>query len=143
MSDIWWTAPAEAHNKNTVLVTGRDDIDRFRNNGKYIYRVEITWKYNGNGMPHDQEAELMEKATDALIAAFAKDKIAVMTGIYTGDGQRDWIFYTKNLAIFNNVLNKALEPLPPLPVTIDAFADPQWEEYTQMRNDTYIPPSND
>ena len=42
MSDIWWTAPTEAENGNTILVTGRDDVDRFRASGKHVYRVEVT-----------------------------------------------------------------------------------------------------
>lgn len=35
-----------------------------------------------------------------------------MTGIYTGDGERNWIFYTLSLPIFGSKLNEALAPLP-------------------------------
>lgn len=143
MENIWWTAPTEAENGSLILVTGRDDIDKYRESGKYIYRVEIFWKYANSGMPSDSDGQLMEQATDALHEALRHNKIAVMTGIYTGDGQRDWILYTKNLAIFNKVLNQALEPLPTLPLLIEAYADPDWEEYSRMRSDTYIPPSDD
>lgn len=143
MSDIWWTAPTEAENGNTILVTGRDDVDRFRASGKHVYRVEVTWRYDGGGMPGRAEAELMEQATDALQAALRRDKVAVMTGIYTGDGQRDWVFYTKSLPVFNTILNRALADLPALPIVIEAYSDPDWAEYSEMRSATYIPPSDD
>ncbi|MDE5790506.1 MAG: DUF695 domain-containing protein [Muribaculaceae bacterium] len=141
MKERWWTAPTESESGATVLVTGRDCMDEVIAGGKYIYRVTVSWDYNRlpNGMPEDADARLMEKATDALQSAFKKDKVAYMTGIYTGDGRRDWIFYTKNLNIFNKVFNKALEELDTMPLAIEAEADPEWEEYKEMREISYIP----
>lgn len=124
-----------------MIVSGRDDIGKFRDSGKYIYRIDVTWRYNAlpDGMPEDADAQLMEQATDALQSAFSKDKVGVMTGIYTGDGRRDWVFYTKNLKIFSLVFNKALEPLDSMPLEIEAAEDAGWEEYGEMREMTYVP----
>lgn len=140
-TDKWWSYPAEGESGKTVIVTGRDQIDEYRECGKYIYRIDVTWNYSAlaDGMPEDDDARLMEEATDALMEAFKKDRVAVMTGIYTGDGRRDWVFYTKNLRIFQTVFNKALEPLPALPIVIDAEEDAGWEEYLNMREQTYVP----
>lgn len=140
-TDKWWTYPAEADSGKTIIVTGRDLIDQFRESGKYIYRITVSWDYNAlpDGMPEDEDAILMEKATDSLMQAFKKDQVAVLTGIYTGDGRRDWIFYTKNLKIFSIVFNKALEELPTIPIVIDAEEDATWEEYLNMREATYVP----
>ena len=137
----WWSFPAEGENGKTVIVTGRDDIDHFRLNGKYIYRIDVSWNYNAlnNGMPEDEEAKMMEQVTDLLLDAFKKDQVAVMTGIYTGEGRRDWVFYCKNLAIFNKVFNKALENLPTIPFLIEAEEDKDWSEYLDMREATYVP----
>lgn len=140
-TDKWWTYPAEAESGKTIIVTGRDCIDDFRDSGKYNYRITVSWDYNAlpDGMPEDEDARLMEEATDALLEAFKKDRVAVMTGIYTGDGRRDWVLYTKNLKIFSLVFNKALEPLPTIPIVIDAEEDASWEEYLDMREHTYVP----
>lgn len=137
----WWSAPTEAETGATVIVTGRDYLDEVIEKGKYIYRVDVAWEYEPGrgGMPGDADAELMEKATDALQAAFRKDKIAYMTGIYTGDGRRDWIFYTRNLNIFNKVFNLALADLDQMPLLIEAEEDPEWKEYAEMREISYIP----
>lgn len=140
-SDKWWTYPAESENGKTVIVTGHDDIDAFRESGKYIYRIDVSWNYNSlpDGMPEDEDARLMEQVTDRFLSELKKDKVAVMTGIYTGDGRRDWIFYTKNLGIFNKVFNKSLEELPTIPFLIEAEEDRDWEEYLHMRDETYVP----
>lgn len=140
-TDKWWTYPADAESGKTIIVTGRDAIDHFRESGKYIYRIDVVWKYNSlpNGMPEDEDAQMMEEVTDALLKAFKKDTVAVITGIYTGDGERDWVFYTKNLHIFSIVFNKALEELPTIPFVIEASEDKDWEEYQEMKDQTYVP----
>lgn len=140
-SDIWWTAPTEAESGRTVIVTGRDRVEPWKDSGRYTARVDVSWRYQSrpDGMPEDDDARLMEQATDALKEAFRKENCAIMTGIYTGDGERDWVFYVRNLRAFGIVFNKALEELPTIPMLIEAADDPQWEEYADMRSMTYIP----
>lgn len=128
----WWTAPAEAPDGQTVMVTGRRDVNRFRSNPRFRIRVEIAWQYAPEGMPADSDAEIMGVATDAFDAVLAADPVAVMTGIYTGAGERTWVFYTLSTNIFNKKLNEALAPLPLLPLQITAENDPDWEEYDEM-----------
>ncbi len=130
----WWTAPAESLDGRLIMVTGRRDIDRFRSNPKFKTRVEVTWRYSGepSGMPDTATAELMEQATERLQRAFDKDPVAVMTGIYTGDDERNWVFYTLSLPIFGRKLNEALDDMPVLPLEISAESDPDWEEYDEM-----------
>lgn len=141
LTDKWWSAPTEADNGKTIIVTGRDDMEEAIASGKYKYRIDVSWDYNAlpDGMPEEEESKLMEQVTDALLSAFKKDKVAIITGIYTGDGRRDWIFYCMNLFIFSKVFNKALESLPLVPFVIEASEDADWEEYRRMRDLTYIP----
>lgn len=141
ISDTWWTSPQEGEHGNLVMVTGHDGLDEVIASGKYIYRIDVHWKYDAatNGMPSDDDAELMEKITDALTKAFKADKVAVITGIYTGDGERTWVLYTKNLKVFGIVFNRALQELPTVPLVIDASSDPNWDEYKEMRDISYIP----
>ena len=55
-----------------------------------------------------------------------------MTGIFTGNGQRDWIFYTLSTHIFGRKLNEALSDLPLLPLSVYCENDPDWQEYDEM-----------
>lgn len=140
LTDEWWTCPAEADNGSLVMVTGRRDMEQVIASGKYSYRVEITWKYEPDetGMPDEATSMLMEEVQNALQADFMKDPIAVLTGIYTGNGERNWVFYTMNLRIFDRKLNEDLAQFERLPLEIYVENDPDWAEYREMRESTEI-----
>ena len=134
ISDDWWTAPAEGENGNLILVTGRRSMDEIISTGHYRYRVEVTWHYDGDDrmLPTYDDSKLMEQVTDALNESFNKDPVAILTGIYTGDGQRNWVFYTRSLHIFQRKFNEALAAIPALPLEFEAEEDPDWQEYREM-----------
>lgn len=125
-----------------MIVTGRDYMDDVIASGKYPYLICVSWSYNSlpDGMPDDMDAELMGRVNDALQAKFSKDKAAYMVAIFTGEGKRDWLFYTKSLPIFNKIFNAALADIEEtVPFEIEAREDAEWEEYKEMREMSYIP----
>lgn len=131
----WWTAPALSDDDRDILVSGRRDIDAFRRNPRFKIRIEITWRYDESataGMPSEADAEIMGRATDNLNEVLDADPVAVMTGVFTGAGERTWVFYTLSTNIFQKKLNEALAPLPLLPLEITAENDPDWEAYDEM-----------
>lgn len=114
--------------------TVKTGVEKFKSNPRFRFRVEVSWSYSQarSGMPDEETSELMEKVQEALEASFKKDPVAVLTGVYTGEGVRDLVFYTLSLHIFQRKFNEILAPFPPLPLTFEADEDPQWEEYTSM-----------
>lgn len=118
--DTWWTAPTESESGALIMVTGRKNVEKFRLNPKFKIRIEVTWKYSPepDGMPDKETSEEMERVQSALTACFDKDPVAVLTGIYTGDGERNWVFYSLSTNIFGRKLNEALADFPVLPLTI-------------------------
>lgn len=140
LSDVWWTCPAEADNGKLIMVTGRADMEGVMATGKYNTRVEISWKYEGDkdGMPDVATSSLMEEVQDALQADFMKDPVAVLTGIYTGNGERNWVFYTMSVKIFERKLNEDLAKFELLPLSLYVENDPEWNEYHEMREATEI-----
>lgn len=134
-SQVWWTAPAQSESGRLIMVTCRNDVSRFRGNSKFSIRIEVTWRYHGDsaGMPDLECSSLMEKVQEALTAAFQKDPVAVLTGIMTGDDERNWVFYTLSTNIFGRKLNEALADFPQLPIEIYCENDPQWLAYDEMR----------
>lgn len=132
----------EGEGGKTVIVTGRDYLDKIRTSGKFPNLVRVGWRYNRlpDGFPDETDAELMGRVNDALEAAFRKDKTAYLVAIYTGEGRRDWLFYAGSLPIFGKVFNRALADIEEtVPFEIEAQADPEWSEYDEMRAMTYIP----
>lgn len=130
----WWTAPAESEDGQLIMVTGRSGLEQVKATGVFVYRIEVNWAYkpDDNGMPDYATSRLMEQVTDALEAEFSKDPVAVNTGIYTGAGERNWVFYCRSLHIFQRKINTILAPFETLPLTFHAEEDPEWAEYAEM-----------
>lgn len=145
ITDEWWTSPTESDNGKLIMVTGRADMDNVRATGKYNIRVEISWHYQGDksGMPDLPTSTVMEGVTDALAEVFRKDPVAAMTGIYTGDNERNWVFYTCSLHIFEKKINEALAPFDLLPIKIYSENDPEWLEYQEMKEASEISADED
>lgn len=135
LTDKWFTAISENEDGSYTFISGRSDIDAFINSKKMKQRMEVTWRYEADekGMPKiDKEAMIMEEVENRLRTAMEKDKLAILTGIYTGQGKREWIFITRNLNAFGERLNDALCGLPQLPIEIYAEDDPDNEEYKNL-----------
>ena len=135
LSDKWFDAIAENEDGTFTYISGRKDIDNFINSKKMKERIEVTWSYEKDerGVPaNDKEAEIMEAVQDRLQHAMEKDKLAILTGVYTGGGKREWIFIARNTQAFGERLNEALAGLPQLPISIYAEMDPDNEEYKEM-----------
>lgn len=135
LTDKWFTALSENEDGTYTFISGRSDIEEFINSGKLKERLEVKWTYEADakGMPAiDKEAQIMEAVEERLRTAVEKDKLGILTGIYTGQGKREWIFITRNTAAFGERLNDALAGLPQLPIEIYAEQDPDNEEYKAL-----------
>ena len=74
-----------------------------------------------------------EAVEEALRKAMEKKyKLAILTGVYTGGGEKVWVFYTRTVRVFGERLNEALAPFELLPISIYTEMDPDWEEYKDM-----------
>lgn len=134
LTDEWFSAISEAENGQLVIITGRDNLHAFMRSGKFNDRVEIRWKYVADevGMPVMEDAKRMELMEEALRSAVEKNKLAIMTAVYTGGGEKSWVFYTRTSAVFFQTLNEALSSFELFPLELFAEKDPDWEEYQDM-----------
>lgn len=134
LSNEWFTALSENETGQLVTVSGRDELSEFVQSGKFKERVEITWKYEGDekGMPSESLAEQMEEVQETLRKAMEKDKLSILTGVYTGGEEKIWIFYTRTVRVFGERLNEALASFDLLPISIYTEVDMAWEEYLDM-----------
>lgn len=127
----WVCAPFESNESHRMILGAcRLDVDKFRKKGKMVYRLVVGWAYDKQSdLPDEELSTQMELVQERLEKAFKKDPVAVLTEVYTGDGLREWVFYTASLHIFQKKINEALADLPPYPLTFSAEEDPHWEEY--------------
>lgn len=133
--DDWTTIPTCDDDGNTIIVTANLDVAKFRSREKYNIRVEITLPYTPSGslgFPDEETAVMMEQITESFQKNLKGKNTAILTGIYTGASERNWVFYTFSTEIFNRFLNYSLSALPLLPLRIYAENDPTWAEYDEM-----------
>lgn len=134
LSDKWFTALSENEKGDLITIYGREELEEFVTSGKFKERIEVTWKYTPDtkGLPSDNEAELMENVEIALRKVMEKDKLAILSSVYTGGGERIWVFYTRTSRVFGEKLNDALKDFELLPISLYVEIDPEWEEYKDM-----------
>lgn len=134
LSNEWFTALSEDEEGRMIIVSGRDELTEFMESGKLKERAEITWKYEGDskGMPSEALSALMEEVEIALKKVMEKDKLSILTSVYTGGNQKTWVFYTRTVRVFGERLNEALSSFELLPIEIYTELDLDWEEYKDM-----------
>ena len=134
LSDNWFTALSENEEGDMITIYGREDLEEFIASGKFKERVEVTWKYSPDtkGLPSNADAELMESVEAVLRKAMEKDKLAILSSVYTGGGERIWVFYARTARVFGERLNEALKDFELLPLSLYVEKDPDWEEYKDM-----------
>ena len=135
LTDNWFTALSENEDGTYTFISGRSNIDAFIASGKLRQRLEVVWNYKSDdkGLPaDDKEAQLMEEVGDKLRAVMEKDKLAIVTGVYTGQGKRETNFICRNLEAFGQRLNDTLSEYPQLPIVINAYDDPENVEYKEL-----------
>ena len=135
LTDNWFTALSENEDGTYTFISGRTNIEAFVNSGKLRQRLEVVWNYKADvkGLPaDDKEAQMMEEVGDKLRAAMEKDKLAIVTGVYIGQGKRETNFICRNLEAFGQRLNDTLAEYPQLPIVVNAYDDPENEEYKEL-----------
>lgn len=102
--------------------------------GKYPYRLSVVWHYDGDaaGMPDDETAAEMERLHDACVPALERNNLALLAYTLTGEGAREWCFYTRNLAAFNTTFNASLAALPLYPLTFEAEEDRTAADFREL-----------
>lgn len=139
LTDNWFTALSEDELGRLIFVTGRKDLEGFRATGSLKIRVEIKWPYppDSEGMPDEVTANLIMEIEPKLRQIMERDKLAILTGNYTGAGAKYWVFYTRHLPTFEERLNACLSEYETLPLEILCEEDPEWEEYLDLLSMEY------
>ncbi|MFD1064392.1 DUF695 domain-containing protein [Winogradskyella litorisediminis] len=132
LNDTWFGGETE-NNGKPVIIRGRQYLKNFIDSKQYKEHIEFVWKFENkteNGIPTPEENILMQKVEDALIEKLESDLQSVLTLVYTHDGIRSSIFYTKSVPEFLKRMNKALSEFKKLPIEITNGKDIDWELYT-------------
>ncbi|MCA9156045.1 MAG: DUF695 domain-containing protein [Planctomycetales bacterium] len=101
---------------------------------EYPTMLAISWRYgNANGgMPLPDEKARMDLLEDLLMPALEPVNNAILTVIVTGNGVREWQWYTRSPDRTMELVNTALAGQTQFPVEFIIQDDPDWEAFSQF-----------
>jgi hypothetical protein len=132
---VWSTAvatrPSDGHR---IIYRYRSEFGPSFKRSAYPDRVVIAWSYKStNGMPSTAERESMDRMEDLLAPHVEQSSLSVLSLVSTGEGLREWVYYTKSQGEFMAKVNVALRGHPTFPVEIDLWRDPEWTRYEEFK----------
>lgn len=129
------TRPSDGHR---IIYRYRSEFDQSFKRSSYPDRVAIAWTYNSaNGMPSKAERESMDRMEDLLAPYVEQTSLSKLVLVSTGEGLREWVYYSKSQDEFLAKVNKALRGLPRFPVEIDLWKDPEWKRYEEFKSSVH------
>jgi hypothetical protein len=140
--DRWNVAHAEKNGK-PLLIRYRSERPQGVETAAFPFLLSATWTYQANevGLPAPEEMRLMDNFEDALQSAMEASQTAYLMVILTGNGERDWLWYTCGEAEAMRQVNQALKSHKRYPVQFSVQQDRGWRAYTQFETNSSSPPS--
>jgi hypothetical protein len=132
--DDTWATSESVLDEMPMIVRIRQNLRQLAGHPELPNRLRVVWEYeleNDSGLPSTAEMQRMEICEDALVDAFERDNLAILTHVLTCDGLRQWIFYASDVQECANRLNDALPHDPPMPIELTVDPDEPWSEYTE------------
>ena len=115
-----------------TLLQSRDERPSDLRNG-FATAVVMEWRYGMEGLPDQPTMNSIYQFEDAL-EAIRNDKTAVHVHTLTGNGIREWCYYTANFTEFESRFNELVSPLPKMPIEISYQADQDWLYWQKLKS---------
>jgi hypothetical protein len=96
-----------------------------------ILRVKLT-QTDRNGMPRQEETEVLLNMEDRLVEMLARQIGAYFTGRFTQRGIREFYFYAPDTLGYNKAVNQAMLPFNTHEWLAQAKKDKSWSNYLEV-----------
>jgi hypothetical protein len=130
--ESWLLDEGELENGLPYTLRFREDLPDEREIKKLNTLIVISWLFesaDGTGMPNDEALNQMEDFENLIDDALVEKGTARLMTVFTGEGVREWQFYTDDEEFFMRKFNEAMDGKPVLPLEIDAYEDENWDSY--------------
>jgi hypothetical protein len=132
IQEKWTVDDGNLENGLPFTIRFREDLPEEKEIKKLRMLVVISWSFesaDGNGMPNEEELDQMENFENLIDEALVEKGTARLMTVFTGEGVREWQFYTDDEEFFMKKFNAAMEGREILPLDIEVFEDENWEAY--------------
>lgn len=132
---VWATAVSKNESEGTAIIFRYiKELPKGFVRESQPNRIIITWQYDGDkGMPNSKDLARMYELEDALQLAVEDSGLSTLAIVSTGNGLREWIYYSKSEIKFFEQLNASLGKLKPFPIEIHVAVDPVWKSYEDFQ----------
>jgi hypothetical protein len=133
-ADELWSVTQLEKNGRPLLVRYRSERPQAAEAAAFPFLLSATWAYQANefGLPAAEEMERMDRFEDALASALETSRTAYLMVILTGNGERDWLWYTTGEEEAMRQVNQALQGHKPYPIQFSVQKDRGWKAYAQF-----------
>lgn len=131
--ESWALEEGESENGLPFTIRFREDLPTGSEIEKLNTLIVISWLYesaDGTGLPTGEMLDRMEDFENLIDEALVEKGTARLVTVYTGEGVREWQFYTDDEEFFLRKFNEAMEGKPVLPLEVEAFEDENWDAFT-------------
>jgi hypothetical protein len=128
--DIWSICESQ-ENGLPLIIKLREQPPAGIDCSLYQHLVSILWKYDGtenNGMPDSDLSFEMGEIEDKF-EPIEHGSIAYMVAAITGNGRKEWLWYTKDAQAYMQIVNQLLKDIPNYPLDFEVSPDPEWKTY--------------
>ncbi len=89
--------------------------------------VSIGWSFESDsGMPSPETMEVMNSFEDGIDPLTWLNGFSELMYVATGNGEREWLFYSSDQERFMGEFNSLLADHQPYPLRIEFIDDPEW-----------------
>jgi hypothetical protein len=134
IEDAWFLAEGELEGLPAVI-RARQHLTDWVGHPDYSRKLTIAWSYrpvDESGMPSDTTYKQMDAFEDALFEALERGPSTIFVAVYTHNGRREWIGYTRDIDESESLMTRALEEHEHYPLELSTEEDPQWAEYLTL-----------
>ncbi|KAF1720105.1 DUF695 domain-containing protein [Pseudoxanthomonas japonensis] len=131
--DLWSVGEGNVDG-SPILVRARSALPAAPDRAIYENLIIITWPYDSDesGMPAADVYEQMRRFEDLLETAVGTKGVGVQAASLTGNGSKEWRYYTHDPDDFMSKLNLGFAGHTRYPVDLQMFLDSEWDALAQL-----------
>ncbi|MES2057799.1 MAG: DUF695 domain-containing protein [Pseudomonadota bacterium] len=97
--------------------------------------IRVTWTYGETltGMPDPAALDTIETFEETIFASIDQQDWATEVAAITGNGAKQWRFYTDDGDNFVARFSAALENHPIYPIELEGIPDPEWQGLRELQ----------
>ncbi|MGH6614808.1 DUF695 domain-containing protein [Sphingomonas sp.] len=97
--------------------------------------IHVTWTYGETliGMPDAATLDTIETFEETIFASIDQQDWATEVAAITGNGARQWRFYTDDGDNFVAQFSAALADHPVYPIELEGIPDPEWQGLRELQ----------